>query len=320
MPINTPDLLYPVPNLPRPRPRRPNPVAKEQLDVLAADFTAFWEAYPRKEGKKYARELFAEQVRGGADPKAIVATARSFQQYCIDTGRERKFIRLATRWLNEKPWERGLPFADYTPPRLKTPSRVHPDPLPRENRTPKQRAELIAQAYCIVQPLSSLRAIKHVVEKAIAAGRWTDVEIRQALGRLAAVDRKVTEETLRTELLYRISEHRMRAQRGEPKTGTVVYLVKADESPLVKIGTSEESLTRLYSLQLSCPVELKILHEIPGSYELENALHHEFRSRRRHGEWFDFSDVDPVETVLRRLPHVLRKLEAVSTPAPKEES
>lgn len=154
-----------------------------------------------------------------------------------------------------------------------------------------------------------------IVEGAIAAGRWHDKEIRWALLQLAKADRKVTAETLRTELLYRLSERRQERESGTLSPDAVVYLIKADESPLVKIGTSETAPERLYALQLSCPVELRILHTVPGTYELEKALHHEFRSRRRHGEWFDFSDVDPVEAVTRRLPHVLKRLEEARTAA-----
>jgi hypothetical protein len=303
----------------RPRTRAPLP------NALIGDFEEFWYAYPRKVNKGGARGRYAKAVEDGADPAAILAAAKEFQGFCKDTGREQKFIRHAERWLMEASWKQGLPFAD-APPRLKHVEPPSPDelallkPTPRQSRTrvdqpvvprdTRQRANILARAYCVLQPLSSQRYIERTVEKAMAAGRWHDKEIGWALAQLAKVDRKVTSETLRNELLYHLTERRQERESGELNPDCVVYLVKADESPLVKIGTSETAPERLYALQLSCPVELRILHTIPGSYGLEKALHYEFSSRRRHGEWFDFSDVDPVEAVMRRLPHVLKKLEA----------
>lgn len=333
--------------VPVPCQRHVEPELPDPIDGL---FEEFWRTYPRKGGKQTARGRYAKAVREGAEPVAILAAAQAFHEFCTDTGREQQFIRHAERWLQEKPWESGEAFIDRPKrqprraikvPDATIPTRdAEPEPQPvvfydapesRHGRqwaqprphTPsqevKRRAEVIAQAYCTVQPLSNPSKVRQVVLKAFATKRWADAEIRAALFRLAKTDRKVTEETLRQEILYRISEHRRRDERPDPKETSVVYLIKADESPLVKIGTSEVSLSRLYSLQLSCPVELKILHEISGSYELETALHDEFKSRRKHGEWFDFSDVDPVEAVTRRLPHVLKRLEqarvaATSTP------
>jgi len=313
----------PEPSLePVPRQRRVTPVLP---DPLVGTFEEFWRVYPRKVSKAHARTRYAKQISDGADPAAILAAAEEFRDFCKDTGREQKFIRHAARWLIEASWEKGLPFAD-APPRVKPVEPPTPDelallePAPRRSRTrtdqpvtprdTKQRANILARAYCVLQPLSNHHMVERIVEKAIAAGRWHDREIRWALLQLAKADRKVTADSLRNELLYRLTERRREREAGELNPDSVVCLIKADESPLVKIGTSEVAPERLYALQLSCPVELRILHTIPGSYELENALHREFSSRRRHGEWFDFSDVDPVEAVTRRLPHVLKKLEA----------
>ncbi|NUQ98330.1 MAG: GIY-YIG nuclease family protein [Streptomyces sp.] len=313
------------PELPSQPTRRPSTRALLP-NALIGDFEEFWHAYPRKVNKGDARGRYAKAVEDGADPAAILAAAaKEFQSFCKDTGREQRFIRHAGRWLLEASWKQGLPFAD-APPRLKHVDPPTADELalleavphrsaartdwPAVPRDTRRRANILARAYCILQPLSSQHAVERIVERAIAAGRWHDKEIGWALAQMAKADRKVTADSLRNELLYRLTERRREREVGELNPECVVYLIKADESPLVKIGTSEAVPERLHDLQRSCPVELRILHTIPGSYELENALHREFRSRRRHGEWFDFSDVDPIEAVTRRLPHVLKALEA----------
>lgn len=104
---------------PTPRPRRP--VTPELEGPAAEAFKEFWKIYPRRESKKGARVRFAQAVAAGAEPAAIVAAAEAFRQYCVDTGRERQFIRHAERWLSEKPWEVGQLFVNR-------PRRVKADP------------------------------------------------------------------------------------------------------------------------------------------------------------------------------------------------
>jgi hypothetical protein len=76
-----------------------------------------------------------------------------------------------------------------------------------------------------------------------------------------------------------------------------IYVIGCAESRLVKIGRSVDPEQRRGTLQRSCPVQLAVLWQTPGNYQLENALHHRFFDHWSHGEWFDFGDQDPVELV-----------------------
>jgi hypothetical protein len=76
-----------------------------------------------------------------------------------------------------------------------------------------------------------------------------------------------------------------------------IYLVGSIGSANVKIGFSEDPQQRLKSLQSSSPVPLKLLWYTEAPRHLESHLHRAFRHLRKHGEWFDFGDADPVTMV-----------------------
>jgi hypothetical protein len=78
----------------------------------------------------------------------------------------------------------------------------------------------------------------------------------------------------------------------------VVYLIGNADNRLVKIGTTtRNSLERLNGIQTMSPSILTVLWTTPGGRELEHKLHYRFREERRHGEWFDFGDCDPLAEV-----------------------
>lgn len=77
----------------------------------------------------------------------------------------------------------------------------------------------------------------------------------------------------------------------------VVYLIGSPSSPRAKIGWSGNVTKRLGEIQRMSPVDLSVLWSIEGGHRLETALHQSFQARRTHGEWFDFSDCEPVKTV-----------------------
>jgi hypothetical protein len=164
-----------------------------------------------------------------------------------------------------------------------------------------RRALAISRTYRQRQPLSNSAIVARIIGAAIKTGRWNDQEITAALLRLADEDRRLTHETLRIELTYRLIERSRLRQRGALAPESVVYVIGCDESPLVKIGTTTDLMQRLHDLQRMCPVMLRVLHQHPGGYELENALHRRYRSYRKHGEWFDFGRRDPVVSVMRAI-------------------
>lgn len=73
------------------------------------------------------------------------------------------------------------------------------EPLP-VTPTVNQRANALARIYCDQVPLSRFPAIAGIARKAIAAGRYRDDEIAEALTRLAAEGRPVTVDSLRVAL------------------------------------------------------------------------------------------------------------------------
>ncbi|WP_435191318.1 GIY-YIG nuclease family protein [Streptomyces sp. bgisy126] len=75
-----------------------------------------------------------------------------------------------------------------------------------------------------------------------------------------------------------------------------VYLIGSPESPLVKIGWSDNPERRLRHLQTGSPVPLQLLALFEGGAVMEAALHRRFADKRRHGEWFDLGS-DPVTVV-----------------------
>ena len=70
----------------------------------------------------------------------------------------------------------------------------------REPLSITQRSKIITDAYALAEPLCKWPAVNGVVIKAIKAERFTDDEIRAALLRMAAENRSVTVDSLRTEL------------------------------------------------------------------------------------------------------------------------
>ena len=87
------------------------------------------------------------------------------------------------------------------------------------------------------------------------------------------------------------------ARRAADERSSVVYVIGADATRVVKIGMTINLKSRLAHIQTMSPVRVRVLFEHPGAYELEGLLHAEFGALRSHGEWFDFGDEDPVALV-----------------------
>ena len=90
----------------------------------------------------------------------------------------------------------------------------------------------------------------------------------------------------------------MRQDNAASNSGSVVYVIGNADNRLVKIGTTTASADkRLSGIQTMSPSLLSVLWTTPGGRELEQELHRRFAAERRHGEWFDFGDRDPVTEV-----------------------
>lgn len=78
---------------------------------------------------------------------------------------------------------------------------------------------------------------------------------------------------------------------GHTKRLVCVYFIKS-ENGLVKIGRGPAQ-DRFRAIQGMSPVPLKLLGYFFGAeLEMETKVHHYFCEKRKHGEWFDFSEQD----------------------------
>lgn len=71
-------------------------------------------------------------------------------------------------------------------------------------------------------------------------------------------------------------------------SGSSVYFIQGVHGGPIKIGfTARDPRKRRKSLQSGSPVVLRLIAAIPGSRELEAALHGQFASSRVYFEWFN---------------------------------
>lgn len=66
----------------------------------------------------------------------------------------------------------------------------------------------------------------------------------------------------------------------------VVYVLRAANDGLVKIGTTTDLPSRLKNIRAMSGVPLEVLCVLPGDATVERQLHARFREHRAHGEWF----------------------------------
>jgi hypothetical protein len=84
----------------------------------------------------------------------------------------------------------------------------------------------------------------------------------------------------------------------------VLYVIGRPGLAVVKIGVTRNLVARLKSIQTGSPIPLSVLWWHPGSYDLEEQVHREFREFRMEGEWFDFGVEEPdilTEMAVQRL-------------------
>ena len=98
---------------------------------------------------------------------------------------------------------------------------------------------------------------------------------------------------------------RLPAAYVQPHLGDSLYVIGEPAGSVVKIGRAGNVERRLRGLAASSPVRLVLRHVEPGLGPAETDVHKTFDDWRLHGEWFDFSDTDPVQAVrdaLRAIP------------------
>lgn len=66
-----------------------------------------------------------------------------------------------------------------------------------------------------------------------------------------------------------------------------IYFVQCTRTARIKIGRTDDIVSRAMGLQGSSPVELRLVGLLVGPALLEPSLHAHFADHRLHGEWFD---------------------------------
>jgi hypothetical protein len=99
--------------------------APDDGDAAALEFEAFWDAYPRKEGRAAAKKAFAAVRRRGVPLDILVSKARQYAAAKAHLA-DPKYIKRPANWLIEECW-----LEDPQPPGLKAPK---PERAPRASK------------------------------------------------------------------------------------------------------------------------------------------------------------------------------------------
>lgn len=92
----------------------------------------------------------------------------------------------------------------------------------------------------------------------------------------------------------------------------MIYFIKAEETPYIKIGYTEDVYRRMVKMQADCPLKLIVLKTVEGDRKYEKLLHKKFAAFHYRGEWFKMTE-DQIEdlTVLKDNEEVWGKLEEI---------
>lgn len=73
-----------------------------------------------------------------------------------------------------------------------------------------------------------------------------------------------------------------------------VYFIKNHSDNLIKIGKTRDLKLRLSQLKYQFGDQLELVHSIQSdkAIQMEKDVHEKFADKRKHGEWFDLSEID----------------------------
>jgi len=86
-----------------------NNLVNETNDVLTNDefttnFEIFWQSYPKKTGKQYAKKAFAKAIKGTESGK-IICACYAYAKLCKEENRPKKYTLNPATWLNGGHWD-----------------------------------------------------------------------------------------------------------------------------------------------------------------------------------------------------------------------
>jgi len=70
----------------------------------------------------------------------------------------------------------------------------------------------------------------------------------------------------------------------------MIYFIRAEETPYIKIGYTEDLYRRMIKMQADCPVKLLVLKTIEGDKNYEKDIHKKFAAFHYRGEWFKLNE------------------------------
>lgn len=79
---------------------------------LSDEFDELWEMYPRKEGKKKARDAYIRARKNGTSYEDVMNGIRNYQNHIEQTGMDRKYIKMGSTYFNGRCWEDRFEFTE----------------------------------------------------------------------------------------------------------------------------------------------------------------------------------------------------------------
>ena len=72
---------------------------------LSDEFDELWEMYPRKEGKKKAKDAYIRARKNGTSFEDVMNGIRNYQNHIEQTGMDRKYTKMGSTYFNGRCWE-----------------------------------------------------------------------------------------------------------------------------------------------------------------------------------------------------------------------
>lgn len=79
---------------------------------LPDEFDELWEMYPRKEGKKKAKDAYIRARKNGTSFEDVMNGIRNYQNHIEQTGIDRKYIKMGSTYFNGRCWEDRFETSD----------------------------------------------------------------------------------------------------------------------------------------------------------------------------------------------------------------
>lgn len=89
-------------------------------DAFEEDFSEFWNLYPKKDGRKNALQSYIKARKNGTDKETILSGLNAYVAQCERRGTEKRYIAMASTWLNQERWDWDYTEQETTKPHEET--------------------------------------------------------------------------------------------------------------------------------------------------------------------------------------------------------